>query len=74
MAIRGHPPEHPSEAGGRSLRKGAGRKGNKERKRYLVTVRSAVPDDLAERISAVHAVAIRHREDRSGSTAREAHS
>ena len=67
MAKAARPPVHPGEEGGRPLLKGAGRKGSRQRKRYVLTVCSTVPDDLAERISALHAAAIRQGEERSGS-------
>ena len=67
MAKPARPPEHPGEEGRRALLKGAGRKGIRQRKRYIVTVRSAVPDDLAVRISALHAAAIRQGGERTGS-------
>ena len=67
MAKPAQPPRHPGEEGGPVLRKGAGRKGSGQRKRYIVTVRGAVPNDLAVRISALHAAAIRTGEERSGS-------
>ena len=66
MASSGQPLEHPSDAGEQPFGARVGRKRSEQPKRYVVTVRSAVPDDLAERISAIHAVAIRQGAERSG--------
>ena len=35
-------------------------------KKYIVFVRGIIPDQLAERISAVHAAAVQARRERSG--------
>ena len=74
MARSGDPSEHASDVDEHVDREGGGRERSKQPKAYVVTAPSSVPDDLAERISAIHAVAIRQGEERSGSSLPEAHS
>ena len=74
MVRLGDPSEHASDVGEHADREGVARKRSERPKTYVVTVRNVVPDDLAERISALHAVAIRQGEDRSGDSLPEAHS
>ena len=66
MVRSGDPSEHASDVGEHADREGVGRERSKQPKAYAVTVPRSVPDDLAERISAIHAVAIRQGAERSG--------
>ena len=70
MAALGHRSENPDDVGEQPDLAGIGRRRSEQHKTYVVTVPSSVPDDLGERISALHAVAICQRDERAGTAYR----